>query len=139
MLAFSETFHGVAHTWLCDSMGHMNTRHHAAMFDDALFHCLYQLDRQNRPSQEKKYGWADVHLEFDFKAEVKEGTAITISSAVERVGTTSVTIFHCMTDSQSGKLLATMRSVSVYFDLESRKPVVVPERIRNQASGKKAN
>ena len=43
MAAFMETFRGVAAPWLCDAMGHMNTRHDAAMFDDALLHSLVKL------------------------------------------------------------------------------------------------
>jgi len=29
---------GVAHPWLCDSMGHLTSRHYVAMFDDASYH-----------------------------------------------------------------------------------------------------
>ncbi len=34
------TYVGVAHPWMCDTMGHMNVRHYAAMFDDASFQLL---------------------------------------------------------------------------------------------------
>ena len=30
-----ETWRGMAHPWNCDTMGHMNTRFYAAIYDDA--------------------------------------------------------------------------------------------------------
>ena len=34
------TFTGVADPWMCDSMGHVNVRHYAPMFDDASLQLL---------------------------------------------------------------------------------------------------
>lgn len=35
-----ETFKGIAHPWLCDIMGHLNTRNYMAMFDNASMYFL---------------------------------------------------------------------------------------------------
>ena len=38
-----ECYRGVVYPWLCDSMGHMTTRHYTAMFDDASYHMFAAL------------------------------------------------------------------------------------------------
>ena len=39
-----ETWRGMAHPWNCDTMGHMNTRFYAAIYDDASFHFLMRYE-----------------------------------------------------------------------------------------------
>lgn len=115
-------------------MGHMNTRHYAGMFDDALLHFLNKLGYRTSWLRNRQQGWADVHLELDFKSEARENSLVLISSAVQKVGRTSLTAGHRMTDAESSELLSTMRSVTVYFDLQSRRPIELPEPVRQTAS-----
>ena len=39
--------YGVAHPWLCDALGHLNTRNYHAMYDDALFVLLAIIGQSN--------------------------------------------------------------------------------------------
>ena len=61
-----------------------------------------------------------MHVEIEFKKAGKENSLIQISSAVEKVGRTSLTLLHRMTDAETKELLSTMRAVTVYFDLQAR-------------------
>ncbi len=53
----------VAHPWLCDAMGHLNTRHYFAMFDDAPMVLLAQIAGPAEQAFAAERGWADVRNE----------------------------------------------------------------------------
>ncbi|MCP4302087.1 MAG: acyl-CoA thioesterase [Gammaproteobacteria bacterium] len=128
-----RTFLGIAHPWLCDSMGHLNTRHYVAMFDDASAHYLSAIGWSPTDAYAKKIGWADVRGEIEYKSEVPQGGQVTIDTGTEKIGTKSVTIYSEMRHVPSGELSATMRSVIVHFDLEDRQAVPVPDEFRRTA------
>jgi len=125
------TFAGVAHPWMCDAMGHMNTRHYAGMFDDATFQLLGRV--AGADADPRKHGWADVRMEIYFVHEVPAGTLLTIRSLVERVGNSALTHTHVMTATLDGKLLARARAVTVHFDLVARAKASLDDAMRTRA------
>jgi len=129
-----ETFRGVAHPWFCDVMGHLNSRHFAAMFDDASFHYLQAAGFDWATIREAGRGWADVRAETSFRAEVPLGGLVVVRSGTVKIGRSSLAYRHEMTDFGGGRLHATMDMVSVWFDLEARKAVPIPEALRAGAA-----
>ena len=125
------TFTGVAHPWLCDSMGHLNVRHYAAMFDDASFQLLGRVAGHD-PAHDSA-GWADVRCEIDYRHETPAGTLLTIRSHVEKVGTSSLTYVHVMSGSLDGVVHAQARIVSVRFDLAARRKIELDQPLRKAA------
>lgn len=132
MPARLETYRGVAHPWLCDSMGHMNTRHYAAMFDDASFHLLGALGGPAALAKDG-FGWADVRHLHEFRQEVQSGALIVIRSTLTRIGTKSITYRHEMRGVEDDLLHATSEIVSVQFDLRKRAAVTLPAPVRARA------
>lgn len=126
------TFVGVAHPWMCDTMGHMNVRHYAAMFDDASFQLLGHIAGLDG-AEANGIGWADVRTEIDYKHETKAGTLITIRSAVVKLGRTSVTFEQVMAGSLDGVVHAQSRTTSVCFDLAARAAVPLVAAMRERA------
>jgi acyl-CoA thioester hydrolase len=121
---------GVAHPWMCDTMGHMNVRHYMAMLDDASFHLLGHLTGVEK---DKSLGWADVRHEIDYKHETPAGTLITVRSRVIRVGRTSVTYGHSLEDTLEGEVHAESTVISVRFDLVQRKAIELDPETRRRA------
>ena len=122
-----ETLRGVAHPWLCDAFGHLNTRHQMAMFDDAGFHFLHALGPTAASLRTERKGWADVHLEVDLNDEVPLGALVVVRSHLVKVGRTSLTYVHRMHAVDDDRLHTTMRIVTVHFDLEARRAIPLPE------------
>jgi len=129
-----KTFFGTAHPWLCDIMGHLNTRSYAAMFDDACAQYLAALGSIPIDVAENRIGWAHVRGEIEYRAEILLGESVTIDSATECVGTKSLTMFSEMRGTASGVLHATIRSTLVRFDLEKRRSNSISDEIRNAAN-----
>lgn len=124
------TFVGVAHPWMCDSMGHMNVRHYMAMFDDASFQLLGRLDGAQN---EKSLGWADVRHEIEYRHETSAGELLTIHTRVTRIGRSSVTYRHVLVGSLAGELHAEATINSVRFDLERRQAIEIDADTRSRA------
>ncbi len=125
------TYAGIAHTWMCDAMGHLNVRHYVAMFDDASFQILGRI--AGREDSGSGLGWADVRMEIDYKHETAAGTLVTVYSHVEKVGTSSLTYLHEMRGTLDNVLHAQMRTVTVRFDLRQRSKIELDEATRRRA------
>lgn len=125
------TLLGVAHPWHCDAVGHMNVRHYAAMFDDASFQLLGHLAGSSNP----ELGWADVRCETDYRKETRAGTLLSIATEITRLGRSSLTYRHVMTDTVSGDLKAEALVTTIRFDLRARRSVALAgdERARAEA------
>src|SRR5690606_27121552 len=104
------TYAGVVHPWMCDVMGHLNTRNYVGMFDDASFQLL---GRIGGPDFDRSVqGWADLQLEVHYLHETRAGELVTIQSHVEKVGGSSLVYRHVMTGTLTGTVHATARIVS---------------------------
>lgn len=125
-----KSFTGVVHPWLCDAMGHMNSRHYVAMFDDATYVVIAHLGY--RPGA--GYGWVDVRNEVDYVKELPAGATVEIFSAVARIGNKSLTVYSEMRSFEGSPICARMRAVLVYFDLEQRCALPISQEIRDKAS-----
>ena len=128
-----ETWRGVAHPWNCDSMGHMNTRFYAAIYDDASFQFLARL-APSRPLKESGLGWADVRQLIEYKHEVASGALLLVRTALKRLGRTSVEYRHELRDAETDRLHSTSEQVTVLFDLAARAASPLDEAIRQRGA-----
>jgi acyl-CoA thioester hydrolase len=129
-----KTLTCVAHPWLCDVMGHLNTRHYVAMFDDANYVILDRLRPANHGAVSKAFGWADVRNEIDYLAEVPAGAVVDIYTGISRLGTKSLTIAAQMrAPGDAAFIHAKMSATIVYFDLTQRRAAALTPEIQAAA------
>lgn len=135
MSGLVETYRGVAHPWLCDAMGHLNTRHYVGMFDDATIHFMGRLGVRGGDAPAGGGGWADARNLVEYEREVPPGALVVVSSGLTRIGTKSLSIHHEMRDPTGQTLHATMETVIVHFDLYARRALPLPGTVRERAAG----
>ena len=129
-----ETYRGIAHPSLCDSLGHLNTRSYFNIFDEASFWFFNALGEPCDVLQANQRSWADIKAEIEYKAEVPLGRPFLVRTGVVALGGRSVTFRHEMVSGSDGDVLsATMQAVSVFFDLAARKAVPLPDDFRVRA------
>jgi len=116
-------YYGVVHPWLCDYLGHMNTRHYVGMFDDAAQHFLRSLGWKC----DGKRGWADVTGEISYLAEVLPGELTHITCELAKIGKKSITFEQTMY--VEDKKCAINIATCVLLDLKTRKAVDLPGEI----------
>ena len=131
----TSDYKGVCHPWLCDSMGHLTTRHYMAMFDDASYHFLNRVfGWSGTDSQNNNVGWADVKHTIEYLLEVRSGQLLDIKGVFAKVGGKSITVSYEMRECGSHKIVATLTSISVLFDTEAREAITLTNDMRIRAN-----
>lgn len=123
----------VVHPWLCDSMGHLSTRHYMAMFDDASYHLLAECSGWTPNASEGEWrgkGWADVRHIVQYQAEVLAGSLIEICGRIEELGNSSVSYRLEMRELGKEIIAATFEAKTVFFDLFERRSMPLTEEMR---------
>lgn len=112
----------------CDSMGHLTVKEYMAFFDIAEWHTFTQCGFHPSMIDERKLGYADIDHKISYAKELHAGHSIIIRSSILRLGRKSITAKHEMWNGTLGELSATMESVSLQFDLRTRRSVeLIPE------------
>ncbi|QYU70716.1 thioesterase family protein [Leptolyngbya sp. 15MV] len=121
-------------TWQCDQMGHINSRHLYAAFDDATAVLFSLLGAGFAEARDSRFGWVDVHQEIEFLREVRDGQAMTIRSCIEGLGRSSVSLRHELCTEGAAAAAARMRSKTVRFDLDRRASAPLDDAFRARAA-----
>lgn len=126
-------YKGVVHPWHCDVMGHMNTRHYLAMFDDASYQLLLEATGWHVGAVEwDGKGWADVNNNIDYLDELQAGSLIQIEGGISATSNSSFTANYVMINRLTGKPAAKMTAKLIYFDLVGRKSLLLTDEIKQQ-------
>jgi acyl-CoA thioester hydrolase len=116
----------------CDSYGHMNVRHYAAMFDDAGWHVLAKAGISLSEVRGRGLGTVMATLTIEFHHEITAGQLALIQGAVTKVGTKSFSYELRLYESDSMTHCATEKAVEVCFDTRERKGVALPDDMKRK-------
>lgn len=128
-----ETYRGVVYPWSIDHMGHMNVASYTARFDEATWHFLANLGLTPSFLKESGRGAVAADQKTQYKREVLAGTLLHISSELRELGRKSIHFVHRMYDSETNEEVATTELVGVYFDIEQRESIELPDFVRDRA------
>lgn len=116
----------------CDTYGHMNVRHYAAMFDDAGWHVLAKAGISLTDVRRRGLGTVVATLTIDFHHEITAGQLALIQGAITKVGTKSFSYELRLLEADSMMHCATQKAVEVCFDTKARKGVPLPEDMKRK-------
>lgn len=116
----------------CDTYGHMNVRHYAAMFDDAGWHVLAKAGISLSEVRRRGLGTVMATLTIEFHHEITAGQLALIQGAIAKVGTKSFSYELRLYEADSMTHCATEKAVEVCFDTKERKGVPLPEDMRKK-------
>jgi acyl-CoA thioesterase FadM len=83
--------------------------------------------------REQRRGFSTFEFQLAMAGEVQPGDPLVVRSGVVRVGTSSMQIFHLMTDARTGIEVASLHQSGVHFDQERRRPAPLPDDLRVRA------
>ena len=128
-----ELSRGVVHPWHHDHFGHMNVRHYAPFFDDAVYQ-IWTLMGLPYSEMIRDHGvhCVTASAKTNFVKELTAGDLIVISGTVSRVGGKSVTLELHMHHADTGDLHATYEIVEVFFSPETRGSTEMPSSVREK-------
>jgi acyl-CoA thioester hydrolase len=124
---------GVEH---CDANGLMRESGCMALISDGIPHFFRALQGGSRPAG---IGGAALEYRFVFHAWPQRGDVIEVWSGLIGLGNKTLSMIHYLFERQSGECVAVAEAVAVWFDLSSRRAVVVPEETRAHLAPKVLN
>ncbi|MHB8361785.1 MAG: acyl-CoA thioesterase [Thermoplasmataceae archaeon] len=109
-----------------DALGHVNNAAYLSFFE------LGRIDyfmKFLKGFHSKKVNFVVVHAEIEFKKPIYFEDRPTISTQIEKVGTTSISFLHKITRSEDGEILSTGKTVIVWVDDDGKKQII-PEHLK---------
>lgn len=120
----------VAHQWLCDHFGHLNARHYAAAFDDAVLVFWNGMGLAVPAAGAAGAIPVTARLSIEYRSEVTAGAVLGIFAEVARIGGKSATIRFQMHERPLDRVVATCETVEVFMDALERSSAAIPDHIR---------
>ena len=115
----------------CDAAGIVYFPHYFDMFNGVI-EDWYKAELKHDYAElvmGRRFGFPFVHIECDFKIPSMMGEVIDLTLLVERIGRSSLSI--AIVCHRDGLLRLRARMVTVVMSLETRKPVPMPEELRD--------
>jgi acyl-CoA thioester hydrolase len=83
--------------------------------------------------REQRRGFSTFEFQLGMGGEVRAGDPLLVRSGLVHVGTSSMRLFHVMTDARTGAEVASLHQSGVHFDQDQRRPVPLPEDLHARA------
>ena len=115
-----------------DSFQHVNNSNFLTYLEEARIRWFQTLDTE-WVNDEFAPLLAAVHI--NYRQPVPYPAELVVALYVERVGTSSVTLAHRITSADGETLYSDGSVVMVWIDLKTQRPIVLPDSIREVASG----
>lgn len=83
--------------------------------------------------REQHRGFSTFEFQFGATNALRPGALVVVRSGVLHVGTTSLRLFHVMSDARTGAELATLHQAGVHLDMDARRPAPLPAELAERA------
>jgi acyl-CoA thioester hydrolase len=117
----------------CDPLGHVNNAVYFTYLEQARFAHWRSLWNFGPDQAPELPGVILARAEMDYRAQVTYGQVLEVRIGIAALGRTSFTYEYEVVD-DTGRLVATARTVLVMFDYKAGKPVAIPDAIRSLLS-----
>ena len=111
-----------------DPMGHVNNAVYFSYLEQARVHYLRELGVVPRSPSDIGFILADASCQF--KSPLKLGERVTILTRVSQMRNSSF-VFEYRAQGENGRLVATARTVQVFYDYEAQRPMPIPAEWRD--------
>ena len=83
--------------------------------------------------REQRRGFSTFEFQFGATRALRPDTHIVVRSGLLHVGTSSLRLFHVMSDARTGAELATLLQAGVHLDMDARRPTPLPAELLDRA------
>ncbi len=130
MTIWHDVHTGVVHPWLCDQFGHLNVRNYSNLFNEGMFHIWARTGLGERViMQHGGHGVAGI-TRTTFIEELPVGSLVRTEGALVRSTDKTITFLLRMRHQETGAIHATLDSLEVFFDPETRQSAPIPAALR---------
>jgi acyl-CoA thioester hydrolase len=119
----------------CDPLGHVNNAVYLTYLEQArivLWRAQIGLFWSRRAAEglPRGEGFILARVEIDFRAQAYDGDELEVRLGLAGFGRTSATYDYEIVNTQAGELIATARTVQVWFDYDGGKPVPITDDLK---------
>ena len=112
-----------------DALGHVNNAVYFTYMEQA--RTEYWIQLMNLKALDE-FAFIVAHAECDFKVAAKFGDELEVSIRTSSVGNTSFVWDYEIRNARTEQLVATGKTIQVYYDYKAQKPVPVPDHVRSK-------
>jgi len=120
----------------CDPLGHVNNAVYLTYLEQARFTLWrQQIGFVARPVSEggkRGEGMILARAEIDFRAQARYGDELEVQLSIASIGRSSFTYEYQIVRLPAGDLIASARSVQVWFDYDRERPVPLSDEMKRQ-------
>lgn len=119
--------------WEIDVFGQSAFQFHIHRFSAAGLQLFSAFGMTPTYQREERRGMSTFEFQLQFFGELRPGDLVTVRSGLLHLGTSSIRLFHRMQNERTGELVATLDQFGVHLDVEARRPVPIPDALRQRA------
>jgi len=121
----------------CDPLGHVNNAVYSTYLEQARF-ALWRaqagVELRRAARGEGREGFILARTEIDFRSEAHEGDELEVRLMLDGFGRTSAAYSYEVVDAPTGRLVASAKSVQVWYDYQEKRPVVLSADLKERLS-----
>lgn len=119
----------------CDPLGHVNNAVYLTYLEQArivLWRAQIGLFWSRRAAEglPRGEGFILARVEIDFRSQAYDGDELEVRLGLAGFGRTSATYEYEIVNAQAGEIIATARTVQVWFDYDGGKPVPITDELK---------
>jgi acyl-CoA thioester hydrolase len=116
-----------------DVLGQVALANYVHRFSAANGHALASFGMTPGYLRDERKGFSTFEFQLAFTGTLRPGDPVVVRSALVHVGTSSIRLFHVMTNDRTGERVARLEQFGVHFDAERRRPAPLPDALRDKA------
>src|SRR5207248_1230411 len=116
-----------------DALGDAALAAYIHRFSAANAHVLAAFGMTPEYCRRENRGLSTFEFRLRFLGSLRVGDLLLVRSALVHVGSSSMRIFHRLTNARTGALVATLEQSGVHLDLGARRPSPLPPPLRERA------
>ena len=130
---FRDAVRDTVRPWEIDVTGGSALSHYIHRFSAANAHATVVFGLTPDFYRDERRGFSTFEFQLSLDGLLRAGDRIVVKSAPLHVGNSSIRIFHQMLDARTGRRVAGMDQFGVLLDLDARRPVAMPDWMKERA------
>ncbi|HXA98540.1 MAG TPA: thioesterase family protein [Candidatus Dormibacteraeota bacterium] len=116
-----------------DLSGGAALAHYIHRFSGANGHAIAAFGMTPAYMRAERRGFSTFEFQLEVAGPLRPGDVARVRSGVLHVGNSSLRLLHVMSREPGGEVVATLEQSGVHFDQDARRPVPLPESLRDRA------
>jgi acyl-CoA thioester hydrolase len=123
--------------WEIDAYGQSAMPFYVHRFAAANGHAIAAFGMTPAYQRDQRRGYSTFEFQLEFLGDLRAGDPVVVRAGLLHVGTSSLRVFHRMSNPRTGELVATLDQLGVHLDVDARRPAPLPAELRARAEAMK--